>query len=109
MAVAVAAPRLRSAARRRPTLLGGVVWIVALAVLLGGIVALNVAVLQLNVKLDRTAETRADLRATNDALSAQLSSVGSAPRVAFVANRQLGLVPATPERTTYVDLGRRRR
>src|SRR5205085_10512058 len=43
--------RPRPAARRRVT--GGVVWIVFVAVLLTGIVALNVAVLRLNVQLDR--------------------------------------------------------
>jgi hypothetical protein len=105
-----ARPAARPAAARRPAtrssagLLNGVVWIAALAVLLGGVVALNVAVLQLNVRLDRFAHERADLRAGNAALSAQLSSVGAPPHVVSVAHRKLGLVPAAPEGTEYVQL-----
>ena len=60
----------RPKARRRPALLGGVVWIAALAALLAGIVALNVAVLQANVRLDELARQSADLQAKN----AQLAS-----------------------------------
>lgn len=82
------------------------VWIGVLAALLAGIVALNVAALQLNVRLDRLAETKAELRAANDALSAQLTHAGSPPQVAAVAHRRLGLMPAAPEQITYVDLGR---
>jgi hypothetical protein len=73
-------------------------------VLLGGVVALNVVVLQLNVRLDRLAQERTDLRAGNAALSAQLSSVGAPPHVVSVAHRKLGLVPAAPEQTEYVQL-----
>lgn len=101
-------PRPRPGARpqRRPALLGGVVWIGVLAALLAGIVALNVAALQLNVRLDRLAETKAELRASGDALSAQLTHAGSPPQVAAVAHRRLGLMPASPEQITYVDLAR---
>jgi hypothetical protein len=81
------------------------VWIVMLAVLLGGIVALNVAVLQLSVRLQQANESRADVRARTVALSGRLSSAGSAPQVASTAEHKLGLVPAAPDQTTYVDLG----
>jgi cell division protein FtsL len=103
-------PAARSTPARRPAtrssagLLNGVIWIAALAVVLGGVVALNVAVLQLNVRLDRLVQEQADLRAGNAALSAQLSSVGAPPHVASVAHRKLGLVPAAPEQTEYVQL-----
>ncbi len=43
-------PRAR---RRRDPLRSGVVWIVVAAAVLAGLVALNVAVLQLNVRLDQ--------------------------------------------------------
>jgi len=108
-------PRPKQAAQRRrrtatrPRLLGGVLWIVGLAVLLGGIVALNVAVLQLNVRLQHANETRADVRARSVAIAGRLSSAGSAPQVASTAERKLGLVPAAPDQTTYVDLGTRHR
>ena len=76
-----------------------------LAGLLGGIVALNVAVLQLNQRLERANDRAVELRAANLALSGQLSSAGSAPQVVSLASRRLGLVPASPDQTAYVDLG----
>lgn len=100
----------RPAAARRPAirsstgLVGGVLWIALLAALAGGIVALNVIALQLNVRLDQLAQEKADLRAANAALSAQLSRTGAPPHVVSVAHRRLGLVPAPPEQTTYVQL-----
>jgi hypothetical protein len=102
-----AAPRPKPKARaaRKPGLLGGVVWIVVLAGLLGGIVALNVAVLQLNQRLERANDRAVELRAANLALSGQLSSAGSAPQVVSLASGRLGLVPASPDQTAYVDLG----
>jgi cell division protein FtsB len=100
-----ARPRPHTRAARRPALLGGVVWIVLLAALLGGIVALNVAALQLNVRLDQLAREKAELRATNAALASQLSSAGSAPQIESLAQRKLGLVPAADP--TYVRLKHR--
>jgi cell division protein FtsL len=79
-----------------------VVWIVLLAALLGGIVALNVAALQLNVRLDKLAREKAELHATNTALASQLSSAGSAPQIERLAQRKLGLEPAADP--TYVRL-----
>ena len=81
-------------------------WICVLAVLLAGVVALNVAVLRLNVGLDELGRERADLRAENARLAAQLSSAAAAPRIQERARTRLGLVPARPEQTFYVDLGR---
>ena len=101
--------RSRSRAATRPGLLGGIVWIVLVAVLLGGVVALNVAVLQLNVRLQEANARKADVRAQNVALAGHLSSAGSAPQVASAAERKLGLVPAAPDQTTYVDLAARHR
>jgi cell division protein FtsB len=95
-------PQTRPRPAKRPALLSGVVWIVVLAALLGGIVALNVAVLQLNVRLDELAREKAELRATNTAIASQLSSAGSAPQIERLAQRKLGLVPAADP--TYVRL-----
>jgi cell division protein FtsL len=85
-------------------LFGGVVWIAALAGLLAGIVALNVAVLRLNVSLDQLARERATIRAGNAALSAQLSTATATSQIEMLARRRLGLVPAEPEQMTYLDL-----
>jgi hypothetical protein len=102
-------PRPRAAPRRKPQSRGvasGLAWIVVAGVLLAGIVALNVAVLRLNVRLDHFNEQREQLRAGNAALASQLSSRASSPRIQALARVQ-GFVPA--EAVTFVDLGRRAR
>ena len=94
----------RAPAGERSGIVGGVVWIGAIAALLAGVVALNVAALQLNVRLDRLTSERANLRAENARLAAQLSSAVASAQVEAQAVRRLGLVRATHERTTYVQL-----
>jgi cell division protein FtsL len=97
-------PAPRAVKRRPRRVAGGVVWIGVVAALLAGVVALNVAVLRLNMKLDHLAQERSDLRAENAALSVQLSSQASAPRIQQLAAKRLGFVQATPDQTTYVTL-----
>jgi cell division protein FtsL len=99
-------PELRpSRVVRKPRrVAGGVAWIGIVAALLAGVVAMNVAVLRLNIKLDRLGRERADLRAENAALVVQLSSAASAPRIQGLAAKRLGLVQATPDETSYVTL-----
>jgi len=107
-AVAVPLPRRRgNGLRAKPgsVLRSGVTWIVLLAVLFAGLVALNVAVLQLNVAIDRLSRERATLRAETASLSSRLSSNAATPRIEGLARGRLGLVPAPPEATTYIDLG----
>jgi cell division protein FtsL len=76
-------------------------WIGAL---LAGVVAVNVAVLRLNVELDRTGRERSQLKADVAGLRAELSSSSATSRIEQVATEELGLVPADPETTTYVPL-----
>jgi cell division protein FtsL len=98
----------RPATRRaepRARVFGGAVWIGFLAVLLAGVVALNVAVLRLNMQLDELGRERENLRADNAALASRYSSVHATARIQALAREQ-GLVPAEPEDTTYVQLGR---
>jgi hypothetical protein len=106
-------PRPRATPKRKPRartgVAGGLVWIIVAGVLLAGIVALNVAVLRLNVKLDRLNGEREQLRGGNAAISSQLSSAASSPRIQNLAQKRLGLVPADPATMTYVDLTRRSR
>jgi cell division protein FtsL len=104
-----AAPAPRTApraVRRERRVTGGVLWIGVVAALLAGVVATNVAVLRLNMKLDRLGRERADLRAQTAALSSQLSSAASAPRIQRLAAKQLGWVQATSDQTTYYALRR---
>ena len=69
--------RPRRRAKEQPRVAGGVVWIVLVGVLLTGVVAMNVAVLRLNLRLDSLGRERAKLRAGNADLSSQLSSAAA--------------------------------
>ncbi len=104
-------PRLDASprSRRRPasssrSFAGGIVWIVAVGVLLAGIVAVNVVVLQLNLQLDTLGRERAELRADNARLRSRLSSASSNARIERDAAARLGLQAADPLTLTYIDL-----
>ena len=99
-------PRPRTAPKRRARTrpFGGVVWIVVLAVLLAGVVAVNVAVLQLNVRLDELGRERIELQGETKRLSSQLSSASANARIESQARTKLGLVRADPELTFHVQL-----
>ncbi len=94
----------RSSGRSRAPFAGGIAWIVFVGVLLGGIVAVNVLVLQLNMQSDRLGRERAQLQADNALLRSQLSSASTQVRIQDAATTKLGLVPADPLGTTYVRL-----
>ncbi len=105
----VARPRTRpgrvgAEARARTRPFGGVVWIVVLAVLLAGVVAVNVAVLQLNVRLDELGRERIELQGETKRLSSQLSSASANARIESQARSRLGLERADPELTFHVQL-----
>jgi cell division protein FtsL len=107
LAQAARPARVRARARTRPKprlLGGGVLWIVLFAALLAGVVAVNVAVLRLNVELDGTGRERSQLKADVAALRAELSSTAATSRIEKVATEELGLVEADPQTTTYVQL-----
>jgi cell division protein FtsL len=103
-----AAPPRPRPVKRRPVkqqrVTGSVVWIGALAILLAGVVAMNVAVLRLNMTLDRLGRERAQLRADNATLFSQLSSAAATGRIQELAMKRLGYVPATSEQTDYIHL-----
>jgi cell division protein FtsL len=104
---APARPRSRARARAKPRLLGGgVLWIVLFAALLAGVVAVNVAVLRLNLELDQTGRERSELKADVASLRSELSSTAATARIERLATKELGLEPADPEKTIYVQLGR---
>jgi cell division protein FtsL len=109
------APRVRprtataSRARRRARgfrVTGGILWISALALLLAGVVAVNVAVLRVNMGVSRLEQQQLQLQAENATLASQVSSANAAPRIEQAA-RKLGLVPAPATDTSYLDLARR--
>ena len=97
--------------RRKPTqrrVRGHIVWMILFAILLFGVVALNVAVLRAHVAVSRLDNERAKIEAQNQALASALSAANSAPRVEAAA-RRLGLIQATAGNTSYADMlaGRR--
>jgi cell division protein FtsB len=83
---------------------GHIVWMILFALLLSGVVAVNVAVLRAHVAVSQLDEQRAKLQARNQALASELSAASSAPRIEAAA-RRLGLVQASAGNTTYLDLG----
>jgi cell division protein FtsL len=91
--------------RSRAPFAGGVLWIVVVGVLLAGIVAVNVLVLQLNMQFDGLSSERAQLKADNALLRSRLSSASANVRIEEIATSRLGLQAADPETTTYVRLG----
>ena len=103
----IAQPALRRARRPRTgrsAFTGGVLWIVLVAALLAGVVAINVLVLRLNVELDELRRSRAELKADIAATRAQLSSASANARIESEAATKLGLIAADPNATTYVPL-----
>ena len=96
----------RTLTRRRVR--GHIVWMILFALLLFGVVAINVAVLRAHVAVSQLDQQRAQLKAQNQALASQLSAASSAPRVEKAA-RQLGMVQAPGAETSYLDLAPRRR
>ena len=100
-------PRAASAAGRRSWLVsGGVAWIVVFAVLLAGVVAINVAVLRLNLQLDQSGGERTDLKNDIAGLRAEISTAAATGRIERLAQGELGLHEVQPEDTTYIQLGR---
>jgi cell division protein FtsL len=96
--------RRREKAEPRRPLAGGVAWIAVLATLLAGVVAVNVAVLRLTMRLDRTNQQRTDLQADIARLQAEISSVSASVRIQQQAQAKLGVVQADPSTTTYVTI-----
>jgi cell division protein FtsL len=103
-------PKRRASARTRPKqrlLGGGVLWIVVFGLLLAGVVAVNVAVLRLNLELDGASSERGQLKADIAGLRAELSSTSASARIERVAVDEIGLVQADPDTTIAVPLRNR--
>jgi len=107
VAQAARTARARGRSRPRPRLLaGGVIWIVLFAVLLAGVVAVNVSVLRLNIQLDQVSRERSELKGDIAGLRSGLSSASATARIERLAEKELGLRQADPDTTTYLRLGR---
>jgi cell division protein FtsL len=73
---------------------------------LAGVVALNVAVLRVNMDVSRLDSQQLELQAQNAALSSEVSSAASVQRIEQAAHR-LGYVPAPASDTSYLELARK--
>lgn len=101
------APRTAPEHRKRKaqrSVRGGVIWIVALAVLMTGVVAVNVAALRQNMQLENLGNQRVQLIDQTQGLRSQLSQATSSVNIEGRAKAQ-GLVLMAPGQTTYVRLG----
>lgn len=72
-----------------------------MAALLAGIVALQVAVLELRMERGRVQEEIVELRAQNAKIESEISAAASVGRIEGAARGRLGLVP--PVDTVYVE------
>ena len=98
-----AAPVARRRAQPR-RLRGGILWISVFALLLTGVVAVNVAVLRAHIDVSKLDKQQLQLQQENSSLSAQLSSAGASQRIEQNAYH-FGLRPAPAADTSYIDLG----
>ena len=97
------APAASAPGRAAPadgSLAGGVVWIVVVAALLAGVVAVNVAVLRLNLGLDGAQP--ASRRSSGQTSRPTQAKLASTKRTRTIVQRRLGgLVPADPATTQH--------
>jgi cell division protein FtsL len=83
----------------------GALWIGVVAALLAGVVALNVALLRLNVQLEGFDRERARLQGEKAELVARLAAELASSRIEQRARYELGLVPVDVTETRYIELG----
>ena len=99
-------PRPHRKAKAQPKARGGILWIAVSGILLGGVVFVNVLVLQLNLSLDSANSQRSKLLAQNAALQSQYSALISSPRIESQAAKELGLVYEDPSDYGHIDVSK---
>ena len=97
----------RTRSRRRARSRGGILWIAVGGILLAGVVFVNVAVLQLNLRLNTANAEKAKLVAENANLQTQYSRLVSTPRITAAVTKRFGLVYQDPSGYGYVDLAKK--
>ncbi|MBA3421118.1 MAG: hypothetical protein H0U12_04385, partial [Thermoleophilaceae bacterium] len=85
-------------------LLRGRVWVALIAVLLTGIVFLNVALLELNGGIARTDARVSELRGENAVMRLRVARLGSSERIRRAAEAS-GFVAAPPGQVGYLSRG----
>jgi hypothetical protein len=82
-------------------LLRGRLWVALIALLLTGIVFLNVSLLELNSGIARSDARLADLKRENAGLRLRVAQLGASERIQAAAAAR-GFVPAAPGKVTYL-------
>ncbi|MGZ4431064.1 MAG: hypothetical protein ACXVYV_05390 [Gaiellales bacterium] len=98
----------RRQARSAPKLTGGMLWVLTLAALFGGIVALNVATLRANLQINHLQDAQQQVQAQNDLLESRVALLSGPARIDVLAAR-MGMVQATPSAHDFLRLKRLRR
>ena len=96
--------RQRRGAQRVFRVRASLVWMAVFAVLLVGVVAVNVAVLRAHVSVNDLDTKIGQLQRENANLASRYASATAAPRVEAEA-RRAGLIPAPGVDTTLLDMG----
>jgi cell division protein FtsL len=104
---AKAKPKAQQRQRSIPRVRASLVWMVVFAVLLVGVVAVNVAVLRANVSVNDLDAQIAQRQQEIATLKSEYARDTAAPRVAGVA-RKAGLSPASSANTTLLDMAPRK-
>jgi hypothetical protein len=102
---ALVRPRRQTRVRKEKRVAGSVVWVALIGALLAGVVAINVAVLRLKVENDHLGQQRVSLLEKKASLASQLSTAAATSHIQDLA-RKAGLVPASADQTTYVNIGK---
>lgn len=89
--------------RRRSPVFPGVAWVLLIAALFGGIVALNVGALRSSIDASRLDAEGAALRTQNADLAARVAALSGYGRISKMA-RELGMVQARPTRKDFITL-----
>jgi cell division protein FtsL len=89
--------------RHRSPVAPGVAWVLLLATLFGGIVALNVGALRNSIDASRLDAQGVAVRTQNADLTARVASLSGYGRISKVAG-DLGMVQAKPSRKDFITL-----
>lgn len=89
--------------RRRSPVAPGIAWVLLLATLFGGIVALNVGALRYSIDASKLDAEGTALRTQNADLTARVAALTGYGRISKLAG-DLGMVQADPSQTQYVTL-----
>lgn len=99
----IARPARAARPRARRLRAGGVIWIALVAVLFGGIVAVQVTALRANIELGRLNARAGQVRSHNQLLLAELATLENPYRISALA-RRMGMIRTVPDAADILTL-----